>query len=165
MTMAEETTSGVEPGESDNERWNRNFGELLQELRVAQTGVQILFGFLLSLPFTNRFGSQVHRLDRWTYLITLVAAAAASAFLIAPASYHRLVFRQGRKAEVVGMANRMASLGLICLLIAVAGGVFLASDVVFHNALAGITTAVVVVLYLILWYALPLLHKRRHPLH
>jgi len=163
MTMGEDVPD-PQPGEDESQRWNRNFGELLQELRVAQTGVQILFGFLLSLPFTNRFGSEVHRLDRWVYLITLVTAAAASAFLIAPASYHRLAFRQGRKAEVVAMASRMAVIGLFCLLIAVAGGVFLASDVVFHNAIAGITTAAVVALYLFLWYALPLLHKRRHPI-
>src|SRR5947209_10039375 len=82
------------------ERWDRNFSELLQELRVAQTGVQVLFAFLLTLPFTNRF-ERITEVQRGTYVVTLVAAAAATALLIAPVSYHRLVFRQGRKPQLV----------------------------------------------------------------
>jgi hypothetical protein len=81
--------------ETGLERWDRNFTELLQELRVAQTGVQILFAFLLTLPFTNRFGS-VSDLDKVVYVITLMASATATALLIAPVSYHRQVFREGR---------------------------------------------------------------------
>src|SRR3954470_423213 len=76
--------------ETPLERWDRNFGELLQELRVAQTGVQVLFAFLLTLPFTNRF-ERIAGIDRYTYVGTVVAAAAATALLIAPVSYHRLV--------------------------------------------------------------------------
>src|SRR5438309_3920171 len=81
------------------ERWDRNFTELLQELRVAQTGVQILFAFLLTLPFTSRF-DRATGLDRGVYVTTMVAAACATALLIAPASYHRLVFRKGRKPQL-----------------------------------------------------------------
>src|SRR3954468_6047090 len=97
--------------ETGLERWDRNFIELLQELRVAQTGVQILFAFLLTLPFTNRFGD-VSRLDTVVYVITLVSAASATALLIAPVSGHRQVFRLGRKPELVRFASRLAQGGL-----------------------------------------------------
>src|SRR5690349_19677592 len=100
--------------ETPLERWDRNFTELLQELRVAQTGVQILFAFLLTLPFTNRF-TAVTGFERGVYVVTLVAAAAATALLIAPVSYHRIVFRQGRKPQLVLIASRLAALGLLCL--------------------------------------------------
>ena len=115
--------------ETPLERWDRNLVELLQELRVAQTGVQILFAFLLTLPFTNRFGSS-GPLAKTTYLVTLVAAATASGLLIAPVSYHRLVFRQGRKPELVRTASVLAELGLACLLVCVVGSVLLVVDVV-----------------------------------
>jgi hypothetical protein len=153
---------GTGRAETALERWDRNFAELLQELRVAQTGVQILFAFLLSLPFTNRFG-QIDQLDRLTYMITLIAAATATAFLIAPASYHRLVFRQGRKPEVVAMASRMATLGLLCLLVAVVGAVFLVTDVVFESTVAAVTGGALIGLYVFLWYVMPFLHRHRRP--
>src|SRR5262252_8895931 len=89
--------------ESVLERWDRNFVELLQELRVVQTGPQILLAFLLTVPFTNRFG-QADRVEKSVYAVTLLAAAAAAVLLITPAAYHRLVFRQGRKAELVRVA-------------------------------------------------------------
>jgi Family of unknown function (DUF6328) len=98
--------------ETGLERWDRNFIELLQELRVAQTGVQILFAFLLTMPFTNRFG-QVSDLDKVVYVITLVAAATAMALLIAPVSDHRQVFRQGRKPQLV--RHRPSALGRVNL--------------------------------------------------
>src|SRR5712691_13298888 len=82
--------------ETPLERWDRNYGELLQELRVAQTGVQILFAFLLTLPFSPRFG-QVSRFERATYVSTLLLAAGAAALLIAPVAFHRLVFRDRQK--------------------------------------------------------------------
>jgi O-antigen/teichoic acid export membrane protein len=141
------------------ERWDRNFGELLQELRVAQTGVQVLFAFLLTLPFTNRFG-QIDSLDRLTYVGTVVVAAA-TALLIAPVSYHRLAFRQGRKPQLVNVASRLAVAGLFCLLVAMLGAVFLAVDVVVHSALAASIVAGLAVLYVFLWYVLPFLG--RHP--
>src|SRR5689334_10782878 len=100
----------TDPGGRDEtplERSDRNFSELLQELRVAQTGVQVLFAFLLTLPFTNRFG-QIAGVDRYTYVGTVVAAGAATALLIAPVSYHRMVFQQGRKAQLVRVAHRLA---------------------------------------------------------
>lgn len=146
--------------ETPLERWDRNFSELLQELRVAQTGVQVLFAFLLTLPFTNRFGT-VTRVERITYVVTLVAAAAAIALLIAPASYHRMVFRQGRKLQLVETGSTLAALGLGCLLVAMLGAVFLVVDVVFGTPLAAGLTAVLAGLYVFLWYLLPFLRRDR----
>jgi O-antigen/teichoic acid export membrane protein len=146
--------------ETDLERWDRNFIELLQELRVAQTGVQILFAFLLTLPFTNRFG-QVSDLDKAVYVITLVAAAVATALLIAPVSDHRQVFRQGRKPELVRTASALAQAGLGALLVAIIGAVFLVLDVVAGMGWATGLGVVITVLYLALWYMLPKLIRRR----
>jgi hypothetical protein len=146
--------------ETTLERWDRNFGELLQEIRVAQTGVQILFAFLLTLPFTVRFG-QITRLDRLAYVGTVIATALATGLLVAPVSYHRIVFRQGRKAELVRVASRLAEWGLGCLLFAILGAVFLVMDVVLGSPWAALSVAGVAVLYGFLWYVLPFVHKTR----
>jgi len=122
--------------------------------------VQILFAFLLTLPFTNRFG-EVTRLDRGVYAVTLVAAATATAFLIAPVSYHRIVFRKGRKSELVRAGSVLAALGLVCLLVAVLGAVFLTVDIVLGVPLAAGVVAWLAALFGFLWYALPILHRRR----
>jgi O-antigen/teichoic acid export membrane protein len=146
--------------ETDLERWDRNFIELLQELRVAQTGVQILFAFLLTLPFTNRFG-RISDLDKAVYVITLVAAATATALLIAPVSDHRQVFRQGRKPELVRTASTLAQAGLGALLVAIIGAVFLVLDVVAGLGWATGLAVVITLLYLALWYMLPKLIRAR----
>jgi uncharacterized protein DUF6328 len=140
--------------ETELERWDRNFTELLQELRVAQTGVQILFAFLLTLPFSARFG-QATGVDRVVYVITLIAAATATALLIAPVSYHRQVFRQGRKPQLVQMASRLAQAGLVALLLAIIGAVFVVLDVVAGLGWAIALVAALTVLYVGLWYVLP----------
>src|ERR1700734_3664135 len=98
--------------ESAAERADRNLGELLQELRVAGLGVQVLFGFLLSLPFTNRF-TRLTCGQRDLYLTCLVLSAVATALLLAPVAYPRLVFRRGRKESVVVAANVVAIAGLV----------------------------------------------------
>src|ERR1700735_4449752 len=97
--------------ESEAERADRNLAELLQELRVAGLGVQVLFGFLLSLPFQARFTRLSHG-QRDLYLASLVLAALATALLLGPVAYHRLVFRRGQKERLVRAANVMALLGL-----------------------------------------------------
>jgi hypothetical protein len=140
--------------ESELERWDRNFSELLQELRVAQTGVQILFAFLLTVAFSNRF-AQVSALEKWVFVATLLAAATATALLIAPVSYHRLVFRQGRKPELVHVATTLAKLGLVFLGVALVGTVFLALHQVAGEPVGAVGTAGVAVMYLALWYGLP----------
>jgi O-antigen/teichoic acid export membrane protein len=152
--------SEAQRDETGLERWDRNFIELLQELRVAQTGVQILFAFLLTLPFTNRFGD-VSSLDKVVYVITLIASAVATALLIAPVSDHRQVFRQGHKPELVKTASILAQCGLGALLLAIIGAVFLVLDVVAGLGwAAGLGTALVA-FYLFLWYVLPKVIRRK----
>ncbi len=94
--------------ETEKQRWQRNFADLLQELRVAQTGVQILFAFLLTLPFSAGFDDTT-QFQRDVYIVALLAAAGATAMIISPVAFHRALFRQGRKPELVRFAHRMAS--------------------------------------------------------
>src|SRR5690349_24583125 len=102
--------------ESEKQRWDRNFADLLQELRVAQTGVQILFAFLLTLPFSSGF-TRTTNFQKDTYIVALLAAAAATAMIISPVAFHRALFRQGRKPELVRFAHRVAIGGLAFMLI------------------------------------------------
>jgi hypothetical protein len=146
--------------ETPTERADRNFDELLQELRVAQTGTQILFAFLLTLPFTARFG-QVTAEQRTVYLVTLVVTALASACLIAPVSQHRILFRRRRKPALVTSASRLAIAGLAFLLLAVTGSVYLIFDVVEGGRLAGIVGGAMGLGMLLLWYGQPLYLRRR----
>jgi len=146
--------------ESEFQRRNRNFNELLQELRVAQTGVQILFAFLLTLPFSSR-ADVLSGVKLVAYVITLVAASAATAFLIAPVSYHRLVFREGRKPEVLAVASVLAQLGVLALLVALVGALFLAVDVVAGQPTVALVTTVMAGVYVVLWYLLPALNRHR----
>jgi len=137
--------------ETPHERLDRNFSDLLQEVRVAQTGVQILFAFLLTLPFSARFGQTLPG-DRIIYVIILIAAAIASALLIAPVSYHRLVFRQNRKAEPVRTASQLAEAGTVCLLIAIVGAVLVVIDVVVNLPAAIVIAAAIAITCTALWY-------------
>ena len=116
--------AGYRRDESRATRLDRNFGELLQELRVAQTGVQILFAFLLSIAFQQRFNT-LDDLQTGLYLATLVGAAVAAILLIAPVAAHRVLFRRHRKDEVVALTARLAAFGLGFLAVAVLGGVLL----------------------------------------
>ncbi|HZN16884.1 MAG TPA: DUF6328 family protein [Micromonosporaceae bacterium] len=144
--------------ETEAERLNRNFTDLLQELRVAQTGIQILFAFLLTLAFTNRF-QDVDDFDRTTYMVALLAAAGAAALIIAPVAYHRMLFRQGRKPELVRSAHRMASSGLAFLLVAMVGSVLLVADVVVGRTGGVIVGAATAVWFVLLWFVLPLARR------
>jgi O-antigen/teichoic acid export membrane protein len=145
--------------ETDLERLDRNFTELLQELRVAQTGVQILFAFLLTLPFSARF-ERIAGLDKGVYVFTLMAAAVATALLIAPVSYHRRVFQRGRKAQLVRASALLAQAGLGVLLVAIVGAVFLVLNVVAGLGWAIALGVAVAVLYACLWYLLPVITGR-----
>lgn len=140
--------------ETESERLDRNFGDLLQELRVAQAGVQILFAFLLTLPFSARFGT-VDEFERVVYLVALLSAAAAAGLIIAPVAYHRMLFRRGRKPELVFSAHRMASGGLAFLLVAMVCAVLLAADVVIGRVEAVVVTVVVAAFFILLWGVLP----------
>jgi hypothetical protein len=146
--------------ETTAERLDRNYNELLQELRVAQTGVQILFAFLLTLAFSQRF-TETSAFQRGTYVVTLLFTAGAAALLITPVAFHRIVFRQRQKDELVDSSNRLALGGLAMLLIAIVGAVLLILDVVLGGADALALTAVVAVWFVGFWVVLPL--TRRQP--
>ena len=145
--------------ESEEERADRNLGELLQELRVAGLGVQVLFGFLLSLPFTNRF-THLSLGQRNLYLGTIVLAAVATALLLGPVAYHRLVFRQGEKERLVRAANIMAIAGLAAVGLAVSAAILLVTDYVSSGLTAALITTFVTLLFAGLWFALPLARRR-----
>ena len=145
--------------ESEAERLDRNLGELLQELRGAGLGVQVLFGFLLSLPFTTRF-SHLSPGQRNLYLGTIVLAAVATALLLGPVAYHRLVFRQGRKERLVRAANVMAVTGLAVVGLAVSAVILLVTDFVSSGLTAALITGFVTLLFAGLWFALPLARRR-----
>ena len=145
--------------ESEAERDDRNLAELLQELRVAGLGVQVLFGFLLSLPFTNRFTRLSHA-QRDLYLATLVLSAVATALLLGPVAYHRLVFRRGQKEGLVRAANVMAIGGLAVVGLAVAAAVLLVTSYVTGGPAAVLITVFVACTFGILWFAFPLARRR-----
>jgi len=144
--------------ESEQERWQRNFADLLQELRVAQTGVQILFAFLLTLPFSNRF-AQTTAFQRDVYVVALLAAAGATAMIISPVAFHRALFRQGRKPELVRYAHRMATGGLACMLASVVSSILLITDFILNNWLAYLLTAVAGGFFLTFWVLLPFIRR------
>jgi cation transport ATPase len=145
--------------ESQEERDDRNLAELLQELRVAGLGVQVLFGFLLSLPFTNRFVKLSHG-QRELYLLTLVLASVSTALLLGPVAYHRLVFRLRQKESLVRAANVMAILGLVCVGLAVSAAVLLVSSFVASGLTAWLITIFVLCMFGGLWFAFPLSRRR-----
>lgn len=146
--------------ENERDRLNRNFAELLQEVRVTQTGVQILFAFLLTLPFSNRF-AQLPMRDVSAYAVAAVGAAIATVLLVAPVSYHRLAFRKGRKLELVTVASQLAQIGLFAFGIALIAAGFLIADVVLGLGWGIGFGGLLLVLEAILWYVLPLAHVLR----
>ncbi len=140
--------------ETEKQRWDRNFADLLQELRVAQTGVQILFAFLLTLPFSNGFGNTTD-FQRDTYLVALLAAAFATAMIISPVAFHRALFRQGRKPELVRYAHRMATGGLAFMLVSMVSSVLLITDYLLNIWAAVVFTGITAVFFLTFWAAIP----------
>jgi len=144
--------------ESEAERDDRNLAELLQELRVTGLGVQVLFGFLLSLPFTNRF-TKLSQGQRDLYLATLVLAAVATALLLGPVAYHRLVFRRGQKERLVRAASVMAIAGLATVGLAVSAAVLLVTGFVASPLPAALITAFVTCMFGALWFAFPLARR------
>jgi hypothetical protein len=141
--------------ESDQERINRNWNELLQELRVTQTGVQILTAFLLTVPFQRRF-VELTEIQRNVYLVTVGLAVVATALIIAPVSFHRLVFRRRQRPWLVRTAHHSAHLGLICLALAILGALWLVFDFVAGRTASLIVLAVAAVFYATLWWGAPL---------
>jgi hypothetical protein len=151
--------SDGELAESEKDRLARNMAELLQELRVAQTGVQILFAFLLSVVFTARFGNAT-TFQRVVAIVTVLLTTVSTALLMAPAAWHRLYFRQGRRYDIIRWANRFAIAGLAVLAGAMTGAVLLVSDAILGDWPAIVIAACVVVMFSTMWFVLPL--GRRH---
>ena len=145
--------------ESEAQRDDRNLAELLQELRVAGLGVQVLFGFLLSLPFTARF-TRLSNGQRDLYLASLVLAALATALLLGPVAYHRLVFRRGQKERVVRSASVMAIAGLAAVGLAVTAAVLLITGYVAGGPAGALIAALVGCVFGGLWFAFPLSRRR-----
>lgn len=147
--------------ETEEERLDRNLGELLGELRVALPGVQVLFAFLLVVPFNTRF-AELTSGQRHLYLASLLFAGVASAMLIAPAAHHRVTFRLQDKRFLVLMANRLAIGGLGSLAAAMTTAIALVTDVVFGREVAIAAGVSIGLVFVLLWYAMPLRRRRRH---
>jgi membrane-bound acyltransferase YfiQ involved in biofilm formation len=153
--------SGENPSEreeTEHERLDRELNQLLNELRVAMPGVQVLFAFLLAVPFQQRF-TEVTDFQRDVYFVTLLAAAAASALFIAPTAYHRLMFRARDKPMLINISSRLAVCGLACLALAMNGAVLLVTDVLFGSTTVAVTVAVTATLYVGLWFVLGLVRR------
>ncbi|GAA3458351.1 DUF6328 family protein [Saccharothrix longispora] len=146
--------------DSHQRRLARNLNELLQELRVAQAGVQILFGFLLSIAFTDRY-AHADNYVRVTHLVTILFAALSIALLTAPAAWHRILFRRGRREDVIEVANRFAIWGLANLAVAMTGTVLLLAEVVVGGPWVIVLGAFAALLFGTLWFALPIRERNR----
>lgn len=155
-----ELTERYERDESVAHRLDRNYGEQLQELRVAQTGVQILFAFLLGIAFQQRFTS-LGTGEKTLYVITLTSSATAAVLLIAPAAVHRILFARHRKGEVVILTGRYAGTGLLFLAIAILSAVLLTLTFVGSLTLALIVTAVLATVVLSTWLIIPFVVRRQ----
>jgi uncharacterized protein DUF6328 len=145
--------------EDERERLDRHWNELLQELRLAQTGTQILFAFLLSIAFTNRFQDA----DAFTHDVfagTLIASALAMGLFLAPVSFHRIVFQRRLRDRMIPIAHHLAGGGLAFLLLAIGGGVLLAIDVVMPRAAAVVCVAAVLAWFIVFWYLVPAYIRR-----
>ena len=144
--------------ETEKERWERNFADLLQELRVAQTGIQILFAFLLTLPFSAGF-PDVTAFQKDVYMVALLSAAAATALIISPVAFHRALFRQGRKPELVRYSHRMATGGLACMLVSMVSSVLLITDYLLNRWVALILSVICGAWFLTFWVILPFMRR------
>lgn len=146
--------------ESHHRRLARNVNELMQELRVAQAGVQILFGFLLSIAFTEKYASTSEYV-RVTHLVTVLCAAVAVAFFTAPAAWHRVLFRQGRREDVVRWGNRFALTGLAFLALAMTGTVLLMAEVILGLWASVVVGVLAFLLFASVWFAWPFASSQR----
>jgi Family of unknown function (DUF6328) len=139
--------------EDEGERLDRELIELLNELRVIMPGVQVLFGFLLTVPFQQHF-QQVDDFQRIVYFVTLLLTAASAAFLMGPTAFHRLTFREGQKPYLIRLATRQTIAGMALLGLAMNGALLLLTDVLFHALTVAITVAASSALFFWLWFGL-----------
>lgn len=146
--------------ETEEERLDRNLGELLQELRVALPGVQVLFAFLLAVPFQKGF-EEVTEFQKQVYFATLLLTAISATMLISPSAYHRVTFRYQQKRRLVFYANRFAIIGLAFLALAMTGAILLITDVLFSTAAAIVVAALALCVFSFFWFVLPLQRRLR----
>jgi hypothetical protein len=150
----------VEDEKKNREDLNRELIELLNELRVALPGVQVLFAFLLAVPFANGWG-RVTDFQRDVFFVAFLCTAAATILLIAPSSYHRLRWRQHDKEHMLVTANRLTIAGGVFLALAMIAVVLLISDLLFSFWWAVLATALIAAGFAWFWYALPLRRRAR----
>jgi predicted membrane channel-forming protein YqfA (hemolysin III family) len=154
--MAEDRAAQQE--ESEHERLTRNVNELLQELRVAQAGVQFLFGFLLAVAFTEPY-ARASTAQHVIHLVAVIFATAAVALLSAPAAWHRVLFRRGERPRIIEVANRLSIAGIACLAVATVATVLLLTNEVVGGWVAIVITVLAAILFTTLWFVLPLRHR------
>jgi hypothetical protein len=147
--------------ETEEERLDRNLGELLQELRVALPGVQVLFAFLLAVPFQQNF-TKISEFEKKVYFATLLLTALSAALLIAPSAYHRLTFRYQQKYRLVFISNRLAIAGLATLALAMTCAILLITDLLFGTTATIVTVAVALTVFILLWAVLPLRRRFKY---
>ena len=151
--------SGENEKEDKKERIDRELIELLNELRVALPGVQVLFAVLLVLPVSQGF-TKVDSIGRAIYFASLLAAAAASALLIAPSPYHRIHFRSGNKERILLTSNRLTIAGLVLLELSISGAIFVIANLLFANAIATGVAVATALWFTYFWFVMPLVRKR-----
>ena len=149
----------IRPGETESQRADRNFNDILQELRVTQTGVQILFGFLLTMPLQARF-ERLDRFDKTLLVVAVLLLACATACIIAPVAWHRALFRHRLKKEIVDAGNAFAKAGLTFLGLGITVSIVLMLDLVLARWAAVTLGVSLAVLLLMLWVVSPLLRRR-----
>jgi hypothetical protein len=153
--MDASTRDDNDRGETEKERLDRNLEQLLGELRVALPGVQVLFAFLLVVPFNQRF-ADITSFQQTVYFATLLCATAACACLIAPTAHHRVEFRGKDKERIVIGGNRLAIVGLVLLATAMTGAITLVTDFLYSSKTTTVAAVLVALLFAVLWYAVPI---------
>jgi len=153
--MDASTRDDNDRGETERERLDRNLEQLLGELRVALPGVQVLFAFLLVVPFNQRF-ADITSFQQTVYFATLLCATAACACLIAPTAHHRIEFRGKDKERIVIGGNRLAIVGLVLLATAMTGAITLVTDFLYSSTTTTVAAVLVALLFAVLWYAVPI---------
>jgi hypothetical protein len=162
--MAPSDAADADDGRNETslERLDRNTIELLNELRVASTGIQFMFAFLLVVPFNSAF-KQISSFEKTVYFVTLLCVAVSAVLLIAPSVHYRILFRQGEKRYLVSLANRLAISGLVFLGFGFTGILVLLSDFVVGGLAPVVVGVLAFVAIAILWFAIPLQRRIRHP--
>ena len=149
---------GSRGAETEHERLNRELDQLLQELRIALPGVQVLLAFLLTAPFSDQF-EMVRGESRSIFVAAITLAALASILLIAPMMHHRLRFRDGTTEEMIRTANRLAIVGATCIALAIGCAVYVVGDSIFHDSPARWIGPALVLVAAVLWYLVPLRYR------